>query len=65
MRQRDSVERARTWVVDYSAARAKAIEWLGERYLLAKPINRRFGARDHPREQTPTLTTHRLECATD
>jgi hypothetical protein len=24
---------------DYSAARAKAIEWLGDRYLLAKPIN--------------------------
>ena len=28
-------------VVDYSAARAKAIAWLGDRYLLAKPINRR------------------------
>jgi len=26
-------------VVDYSAARAKAIRWLGDRYLLAKPIN--------------------------
>jgi hypothetical protein len=25
--------------VDYGAARAKAIEWLGDRYLLAKPIN--------------------------
>jgi len=40
MRHNDSAQRARTWVVDYSAARAKAIEWLGDRYLLAKPINR-------------------------
>jgi hypothetical protein len=28
-----------TWVVDYSAARARAMKWLGDRYLLAKPIN--------------------------
>jgi hypothetical protein len=26
-------------VVDYSAARMRAIRWLGDRYLLAKPIN--------------------------
>jgi hypothetical protein len=32
-------ERARSWIVDYSAARARAIEWLGDRYLLARPIN--------------------------
>jgi hypothetical protein len=32
-------EQARSWVVDYSAARAQAIRWLGDRYLLAKPIN--------------------------
>ena len=32
-------EIARTWIVDYSAARARAIQWLGDRYLLAKPIN--------------------------
>ena len=32
-------ERVRAWVVDYSAARARAIEWLGDRYLLARPIN--------------------------
>lgn len=31
----------RARVVDYSAARAEAIRWLGDRYLLAKPINRR------------------------
>jgi hypothetical protein len=29
------------WVVDYSAARAQAIRWLGDRYLLAKPIGRK------------------------
>ena len=32
-------EAVQTWLVDYSAARARAIEWLGDRYLLAKPIN--------------------------
>ena len=30
---------APNWVVDYSAARAHAIRWLGDRYLLARPIN--------------------------
>ncbi len=40
MRHIDSAERARSWVVDYSAARAKALDWLGDRYLLAKPVNR-------------------------
>jgi hypothetical protein len=44
MRHTDSAERAQSWVVDYSAARAKAIEWLGDRYLLAKPINRTLTA---------------------
>lgn len=34
-------EKWRAWLVDYSAARASAIERLGERYLLARPINRR------------------------
>lgn len=42
MSQRESATRARIQVVDYSAARAKAIAWLGDRYLLAKPINRRL-----------------------
>lgn len=32
-------EKAEAWVVDYSAARLRAIRWLGDRYLLAKPIN--------------------------
>jgi hypothetical protein len=40
MRRTDSAGRAQSWVVDYSDARAKAIEWLGDRYLLAKPVNR-------------------------
>jgi hypothetical protein len=40
MRQIDISKRTRGWVVDYSVARAKAIEWLGDRYLLAKSINR-------------------------
>lgn len=44
MRHMDTTERARSWLVDYSAARARAIEWLGDRYLLAKPINRRSAA---------------------
>jgi hypothetical protein len=26
-------------VADYSSAIAKAVEWLGDRYLLARPIN--------------------------
>ncbi len=33
---------ADTSVVDYGAARAQAIRWLGDRYLLAKPINRGY-----------------------
>ncbi len=46
MRRTESPGRAQIRVVDYSAARAKAIAWLGDRYLLARPINRRF---DHGR----------------
>ncbi len=34
---------ADTREVDYGAARARAISWLGDRYLLAKPINRGYG----------------------
>ena len=30
---------AEVLVVDYSAAREQAIRWLGDRYLLARPIN--------------------------
>jgi hypothetical protein len=41
MQQTSKVERPQPHIVDYSAARAKAIAWLGDRYLLAKPINRK------------------------
>lgn len=44
MRQSDNADRVGSRVVDYSAAVAKAIKWLGDRYLLAKPINRTFAA---------------------
>jgi len=41
MQQTSRVEGNPLRVVDYSAARAKAIAWLGDRYLLARPINRK------------------------
>jgi hypothetical protein len=44
---------AATWVVDYSEARAHAIRWLGDRYLLARPIN---GSRDSARPLTPGVS---------
>jgi hypothetical protein len=59
MRQTDYADRVRHWIVDYSAARAKAIEWLGDRYLLAKPVNRRSAASDQRRSQRPTQLTGR------
>ena len=39
MKRNTEGEREHSWVVDYSAARARAIKWLGDRYLLARPIN--------------------------
>jgi hypothetical protein len=33
-------QKAATWVIDYSAARDRAIRWLGDRYLLATPVRR-------------------------
>lgn len=47
MRRLSYAEKARDWVVDYSAARAKAIEWLGDRYLLARPVKRRSAGQNH------------------
>jgi len=35
-------------VYDYSASVAKAVEWLGDRYLLAKSINMRCPAQQLP-----------------
>lgn len=37
--KRNQTDPSSPWLVDYSAARAQAIRWLGDRYLLAKPIN--------------------------
>jgi hypothetical protein len=34
-------------VANYSRAIAKAVEWLGDRYLLAKPINAAPGRESH------------------
>ena len=53
--------RAQSWVVDYSAARARAIEWLGERYLLAKPIN----ANESAWRKAPRMLFHPLPVAAE
>lgn len=60
MRQAASLERMRNWIVDYSAARARAIEWLGDRYLLAKPINRSSPAHDANGGQRAATAAARL-----
>jgi hypothetical protein len=52
-------ERIRSWIVDYSGARAKAIEWLGDRYLLAKPINRNTAPVRSSAARAPTVAEHR------
>jgi hypothetical protein len=47
---------ASRWVADYDLARERAIRWLGERYLLAYPINRRgpsWGS--HQRQLAPEI----------
>ena len=54
-------ERAQTWIVDYSAARARAISWLGDRYLLAKPVN----ARENRWRNTPATVFHSVPVAAD
>lgn len=51
-------EKAREWVVDYSQARARAIAWLGDRYLLARPVPRRsadqrYGSASRAVDQAP------------
>ena len=57
MQQAGKVERQPPHVVDYSAARARAIEWLGDRYLLARPINRQSS----PPTSVPSSTPGTLE----
>ena len=41
-------QKAATWVIDYSAARDRAIRWLGDRYLLATPTRRATSLRAKP-----------------
>lgn len=53
MRRIAGLERQRTWIVDYSAARARALGWLGERYLLARPINAHAAQRSSPLHPAP------------
>jgi hypothetical protein len=43
-------------MANYSSAIAKAWEWLGDRYLLAKPINSALRSEAQPE---PRLTAHR------
>jgi len=45
---RKSSDSRQALLVDYSAARARAIRWLGDRYLLAKPINANRYSRPQP-----------------
>jgi hypothetical protein len=52
--KRNKRESTPAWVVDYSEARAHAIRWLGDRYLLARPINRK---RDTSRSLPPVLVS--------
>ena len=54
--KRRSATATPSWIVDYSAARADAIKRLGERYLLAKPINGPRSARSG-KEPAPTPAT--------
>jgi hypothetical protein len=56
-------KKADAWVVDYDAARARAIRWLGDRYLLAKPINRR--AQGGPAGHRWALEPHRQPTSPD
>jgi hypothetical protein len=38
---------------DYRAALQKAVSWLGNRYLLAEPLNRRRESGDRPAPNLP------------
>lgn len=51
-------QKAATWVIDYSAARDRAIRWLGDRYLLATPLRRTASLRatpPHTKATTPAI----------
>lgn len=67
MRQTDALSRIRArataWVVDYSAARAKALAWLGDRYLLAQPVPRKSTANHLAPRHTVNSASHRSRAA--
>jgi hypothetical protein len=58
MRESASREATHPWVVDYDAARAEAIRWLGDRYLLAHPINRPYQGVRHAADTASSHLPH-------
>jgi hypothetical protein len=52
-------QKAATWVIDYSAARDRAIRWLGDRYLLAAPVRRTASSRAGPPQTGRTTPARR------
>ena len=54
---------ATAWVVDYSAARAKALAWLGNRYLLAQPVQRKTAAVRLPARRHSDSAVHHSHAA--
>jgi hypothetical protein len=52
-------QKAATWVIDYSAARDRAIRWLGDRYLLATPVRRTASSRAIPQHSMRTTPAGR------
>jgi hypothetical protein len=46
-------------VANYSSAIAKAVEWLGDRYLLAKPIKAAAGIESHAGPYPAPRARHR------
>jgi hypothetical protein len=47
------------WIVDYQAARDRAIEWLGDRYLLARDVTRRVEGGTHASDAHATRAGRR------
>jgi hypothetical protein len=52
-------QKAANWVIDYSAARDRAIRWLGDRYLLATPVRRMATSRANPPHTKRTTPARR------
>jgi hypothetical protein len=51
--------KAATWVVDYGAARDRAIRWLGDWYLLAALVRRTASSRAIPPHTERTTSAGR------